>query len=83
MDWWENKKVIHCVGVFYLQPKAGKRTREHKSGRGVSPNSPHLLPGLFSSQEFLQNFSDSSSHRIFKHMYEALNIDKNKTNYTV
>ena len=43
------KKVIHCVGVFYLQPnknkQAGKRTGEHKSGRGVSPNSPHLLLG--------------------------------------
>ena len=43
------KKVIHCVGVFYLQPnknkQAGKRTGEHKSGRGISPNSPHLLLG--------------------------------------
>jgi hypothetical protein len=31
---------------------------------------------LFSSQKFLQNFSDSPSHRIFRHMHEALNIDK-------
>jgi hypothetical protein len=38
----------------------------------------------FSSQKILQNFSDFSSHRIFRHMHEALNIDKkNKTNYTV
>jgi len=26
----------------------------------------------------LQNFSDSPSHRIFRHMHEVLNIDKNK-----
>jgi hypothetical protein len=29
-----------------------------------------------SSQKILQNFSDFSSHRIFGHMHEALNIDK-------
>jgi len=33
---------------------------------------------LFSSQTILQNFSDSPSHRIFRHMHEVLNIDKNK-----
>jgi hypothetical protein len=33
---------------------------------------------LFSSQKILQNFSDSPSHRIFRHMHEVLNIDKNK-----
>jgi hypothetical protein len=38
---------------------------------------------MFSFQKILQNFSDSPSHRIFGHMHEALNIDKNKTNYTV
>jgi hypothetical protein len=32
--------------------------------------------GLFGSQKILQNFSDFSSHRIFKHIYEALNINK-------
>jgi hypothetical protein len=26
--------------------------------------------------KILQNFSDFPSHRIFRHMYEALNIDK-------
>jgi hypothetical protein len=31
---------------------------------------------LFSSQKILQKFSDSSSHRIFGYMREALNIDK-------
>jgi hypothetical protein len=31
---------------------------------------------LFSSQKILQNFSDSPSHRIFRHMHEVLNIDK-------
>jgi hypothetical protein len=30
----------------------------------------------FSLQKILQNFSDSPSHRIFKNMHEALNIDK-------
>jgi len=33
---------------------------------------------LFSSQKILQNFSDFSSHRIFRRMHEVLNIDKNK-----
>jgi len=33
---------------------------------------------LFSSQKILQNFSDSSSHRIFRHMHGVLNIDENK-----
>jgi len=33
---------------------------------------------LFSSQKILQNFLDSPSHRIFRHMHEVLNIDKNK-----
>jgi len=37
-----------------------------------------LLVALFSSQKILQNFSDSLSHRIFRHMHEVLNIDKNK-----
>jgi hypothetical protein len=31
---------------------------------------------LYSSQKILQHFLDSSSHRIFRHMHEALNIDK-------
>jgi hypothetical protein len=44
--------------------------------QGLSPDE-----ALFSSQKILQNFSDSPSHRIFGHMHEALNIDKN--NYTV
>jgi hypothetical protein len=30
----------------------------------------------FSSHKILQNFSDSSSHRIFGHMHEVLNIYK-------
>jgi hypothetical protein len=34
------------------------------------------IKGRFSSQKILQNFSDSPSHRIFRHMHEALNIDK-------
>jgi hypothetical protein len=33
---------------------------------------------LFSSQKVLQNFSDFSSHRIFRRMHGVLNIDKNK-----
>jgi hypothetical protein len=31
---------------------------------------------LFSSQKILQNFSDFPSHRIFRHIHEALTIDK-------
>jgi hypothetical protein len=31
---------------------------------------------LFSSQKFCKIFSDFSSHQIFGHMHEALNIDK-------
>jgi len=37
-----------------------------------------LAKALFSSQKILQNFSDSPLHRIFRHMHEVLNIDKNK-----
>ena len=37
-----------------------------------------LSRALFTSQKILQNFSDSPSHRIFRHMHEILNIDKNK-----
>ena len=37
-----------------------------------------VVKALFSSQKILQNFLDSPSHRIFRHMYEVLNIDKNK-----
>ena len=33
---------------------------------------------LFSFQKVLQNFSNSPSHRIFRHMHGVLNIDKNK-----
>jgi hypothetical protein len=61
---------------------------DRRDGRGRG--TPHATPGaqateqkathpsmgLFSSQKILQNFSDFSSHRIFRHMYEALNIDK-------
>jgi hypothetical protein len=36
------------------------------------------IKALFSSQKILQNFSDFPSHRIFRHMHEVLNIDKNK-----
>jgi hypothetical protein len=34
-----------------------------------------LNKALFGSKK-MQNFSDSSSHQIFGHMYETLNIDK-------
>ena len=37
-----------------------------------------LTKALFSSQKILQNFSDSPSHQIFRHMHEVLNVDKNK-----
>jgi len=33
---------------------------------------------LFSFQKILQNFLDSPSHRIFRHMHGVLNIDENK-----
>jgi len=38
----------------------------------------NIAQALCSSQKILQNFSDFSSHRIFRHMHEVLNIDKNK-----
>jgi len=37
-----------------------------------------LAKALFSSQKILQNFSDSPSHRIFRHMHGVLNIDEKK-----
>jgi hypothetical protein len=33
--------------------------------------------------KFCKIFQDFPSHRIFRRMYKALNIDKNKTNYIV
>jgi len=38
---------------------------------------------LFTSLNILQNVTDSPSHRILRHMHEALNIDKKVINYTV
>jgi hypothetical protein len=50
---------------------------EHKFGgetiRGLTRKD---TKALFSSQKILQNFLDSPSHQIFRHMHEALNIDK-------
>ena len=39
-----------------------------------------MLPNkaLFSSPQNPKSFQDSLSHRILRHMHEALNIDKNK-----
>jgi hypothetical protein len=36
----------------------------------------HQFMGWFSLQKILQNFSDFPSHWIFRHIHEALNIDK-------
>jgi hypothetical protein len=41
-----------------------------------SSKSGSLALGRFSSQKILQNFLNSPSHRIFRHMHEVLNIDK-------
>jgi hypothetical protein len=38
---------------------------------------------MFSCKKFCKIFQHSPSHRIFRRMHEALNIDKNKTNYTI
>jgi hypothetical protein len=40
------------------------------------PPVAQLAKAPFSFQKILQKFSDFPSHRIFEHMYEALNIDK-------
>jgi hypothetical protein len=37
----------------------------------------------FSFQNFAKFFQDSPSHRIFRRIHKTLNIDKNKTNFTV
>jgi hypothetical protein len=44
---------------------------------------PNLQTVALDAKNFCKIFQDFSSHRIFGHIYEALNIDKNKTNYTV
>jgi len=36
------------------------------------------IEALFSCQKILQNFSDFSSHQIFRRMHGVLNIDENK-----
>jgi hypothetical protein len=38
--------------------------------------SRRMTKALFSFQQNLQNFLDFPSHQIFRHMHEALNIDK-------
>jgi hypothetical protein len=38
---------------------------------------------LFSCKKICKIFQHSPSHQIFRRVHEALNIDKNKTNYTV
>jgi hypothetical protein len=48
------------------------------SSRLISSQMMRGGKALFSSLKILQNFSNSPSHRIFRCMYEVLNIDKNK-----
>jgi len=52
----------------------GSESRTNLGGSTILKNGK----ALFSSQKILQNFSDSPSHRIFRHMHEVLNINKNK-----
>ena len=76
------------LGRGLLLVAAGVRT-----GTGP-PTSPQLrmLLSVVSKKKTLwsclvpktiKNFQDSPSHRILRHMHETLNIEKNKTNYTV
>jgi hypothetical protein len=49
----------------------------------VSDRATVTHSGLFSFKIFREKIVDFPSHRIFGHMHEALNIDKNKINYTI
>jgi hypothetical protein len=55
--------------AFQRALKIEKKTVQKRRSRKANKT-------LFSLQKNLQNCSDSSSHRIFRHMHEALNIDK-------
>jgi hypothetical protein len=46
-------------------------------------NVPRISNALFSCKKFCKIFQHFSSNRIFRRMHDALNIDKNKTNYIV
>jgi hypothetical protein len=37
-----------------------------------------MIKALYSSHQKPKSFQDSPSHRILRHMHEALNIDENK-----
>jgi len=55
-----------------LAPKSKKTSASSFRSEFLAPQA------LFTFQKILQNFSDSPSHRIFRGMHEALNIDENK-----
>jgi hypothetical protein len=67
------------ISAVVIVPSSYLHAR-HSYFEGASVD--HAIPfpkqtwALFSSQKILQNFSDSPSHRIFRHMHETLNIDK-------
>jgi len=52
-------------------------TIEHRSGAPTIHTAVWFL-GLVCSPQKPKSFIDSPSHRIFWHMYKALNIDENK-----
>jgi hypothetical protein len=76
------KKVFILILDFGIkrQKKAKKPKSSHPPYKnfGILDGTKHTLrPCLVS-----KNFQDSLSHRMFRHMYGALNVDE-KTNYIV
>ena len=59
-----------------------KRERERREDaqwtKTLGQENKEVAKALFSSQKVLQNFSDFSSHRIFRRMHGVLNINENK-----
>jgi hypothetical protein len=89
----ESKKIknilISCRGQQSNHENRGNSCSLMRSKREMMMETSHSgspaasidrirIQALFSFSKILQNFSDSSSHRIFRRMHGVLNIDENK-----
>jgi hypothetical protein len=68
---WKYSARSHLIPYPPSPAVHGIMVNRHSPARRSS-----TIKAQFSYPKILQNFSDFPSHRIFRHMYEALNIDK-------
>jgi hypothetical protein len=66
---------------FHVPPRSALANRDYGCPQSLLylPNLQHLTTRLWNAK----SFQDSPLHRIRRHMYIALNVDKKITNYTV